>query len=385
MKKFLPGIVLLLSACGGEPAPVCEGDTEGIGQWQNTEIPADWGTFDGASDGKQLLMMRFGCSACSRATLDFDPLNWTIPDEQSNIGISLRVSHVATPQFVFGQGGMSAASNRYYRLDGHAVLLDRAVGLWSPFVPPSSYHLRGGSFLFWTGKEFGVWGGYGPVDADKDVQRLALDPDARYLTHYDGLLFDPVTHNWREIPPVRGVFEQGKDETRPSVAATVTASGLFVWGTNPERTGNWGAIFDFGEMRWIELDARASVPPLRMNHQLLTVGDEVFLFGGQSGSGDPSRRLFRYSLESNRWGEVEVPSWADPINGTVVDGKLVFLGRCSSGARFDPARGTWELLKGEGGPPSRGTLHGVGRFLAVTGVYTGESEAEKVWVLDLGD
>lgn len=367
-----------------EPALSCEAATLGVGSWDQIGIPSPmWQSDPSMSDGTQLLMINGKCASCARTTLDLDSLHWETVSGPSTMGFDLSVDYVATRGYVFGQGGVSWSNDGWTRLDGRALLLDRATGSWSIFSPTASYHLRGRTRLFWADGEFGVWGGYGPVDPSKNAQELALDSNARYLTHFDGLLFDPVTREWRVIPPAREPFEQGKDETAPSVAATWTSDGLFVWGMNPERTGNWGAIFDIETMQWSELGGEGELPPLRVDHKLLTVGDEVFLFGGKTLGGEKSRRLFRYGLGTKTWDEVEVPPWADPIHGAVVDGKLVFLGRCTSGARFDPATGFWDALSSAGGPPSEGVLHSAGSFLTVTDTYYGESETNEVWILDL--
>lgn len=254
-------------------------------------------------------------------------------------------------------------------------LFTRSRALWSSHPTPEdlkpyfrTVHAAGDQFL--------LWGGYEELDPD-DIP--TVNRDDRFVYHFDGTLFDPITLEWRAIPAAREDAQYLWGDGGPSLASIWTSSGLFVWG-NPERTGNWGAIFDV--MQWTELGASGELPPLRIDHQLLTAGGDVYLFGGKSAQGERSRRLFRYQLGARVWTEIEVPRWADPRTGAVVDEKLVFLGECESGARYDPATDTWDALAG-GGPPSLGVPRAAGSFLTVTDTFYGETESNEVWILDL--
>jgi hypothetical protein len=93
--------------------------------------------------------------------------------------------------------------------------------------------------------------------------------------------------------------------------------------------------------------------------------------------------MWRYSLSAHTWNEVAVPKWADPMNGTVVEDRLAFVGRCTGGDLYDPATESWTPLAVEGAPPSTGVPRGAGSFLTVTDTYVGESETNAVWMLDL--
>ncbi len=358
----------------------CGSPVQVSGVWSSVEVDPSLSTSHTfASDGENLLALEQRCLACQASLLDSE-LHWK---SQSNEGsIDMVVGFVASSAFVFGQGGVSWTEGGITRLDGRALLLDRSAGVWSVHDHPPDFHLRDRAQLFSTAELFGVWGGFGPADLSKTPAQLAADPSSVFLTHYDGLLFEPLTAQWWSIPPARAAVERLRSDPGPSLASIWTSSGLFVWGTNPERDGNWGALFDVDSLQWTELDASGALPPVCTEHQLLTVGGDVYLFGGKSADGEKSRRVFRYQLEEGVWSEVQVPRWADPRTGAVVDGKLVFLGECDNGARYDPATDSWDALAG-GGPPSLGAPRSAGSFLTVTDTFYGEIESNEVWILDL--
>ena len=119
---------------------------------------------------------------------------------------------------------------------------------------------------------------------------------------------------------------------------------------------------------------------------MLSLGDDVYvLAGGTPGNDSVWRRLWKYSVVDRSWEEIDVPTWADPLLGAVVNGRLAFTGRCQGGDLYDPATGTWKPLSAEGGPPSSGIPRGAGSFLTITDTYSGEQETNQVWLLDLHD
>jgi len=255
-----------------------------------------------------------------------------------------------------------------------SMLLERCSDSWLVDSPPIEFRERRAAHSLAADNEFIVWGG-----SSTEIE------GAMSVAYFDGATYAPKTAQWRMIPSVMGDVSYSL-ENAPSSSTVWTASGLFVWGTLPDRSVPWGAILDIDSMQWTSLRTEGSdVPPVLVDAYLLTVGGDVFLHGGRSsGSEDRSRRMWRYSLSQELWKEVTVPDWADPAYpGAVVDEKLVFLGRCKSGARYDPKADTWHALTTEGGPPSMGRLWGVGDFLAVTDTYYGETETDEVWLLDL--
>jgi len=354
-------LMWLSIACGStkEPPLVCEAAAEGVGDWRVAAIPSPLDYSDIATgDLTDLLCVDGECTRCTVGQLDPLTAEWTL--RSADLAFTkLRSFATASPRFV---------------LNGRA-LFNRDEGTWLEVEIPEE--MRVSATSHWTGREFLMWGGSRTASGT-----IRLEPGTNMIGYYDGSLLNPETLEWRAIPAAREDAQYLWGDGGPSLASIWTSSGLFVWGTNPERTGNWGAIFDVESMQWTELGASGELPPLRIDHQLLTAGGDVYLFGGKSAQGERSRRLFRYQLGARVWTEIEVPRWADPRTGAVVDGKLVFLGECESGARYDPATDTWDALAG-GGPPSLGVPRAAGSFLTVTDTFYGETESNEVWILDL--
>ncbi len=354
-------LLWLIAACGrtNEPVLQCEAAPEGQGDWSVVDVPSPLDhSDDAASDLTTLLYVDAECTRCVVGQLDPLAAEWT-----------LRSADLA-----FMKGRSFAAASVGYIFTGRA-LFNRNQGTWIEIEVP--VEMRVSRTSYWTGREFIMWGG-----SQTATGTIRLEPDTSMVAYYDGALLDPEALEWRAVPPARPQAQYLWREGGPSLASIWTSSGLFVWGTNPERDGNWGAIFDVDSLQWTELDASGALPPVRTEHQLLTVAGDVYLFGGKSADGETSRRVFRYQLEEGVWSEVQVPRWADPRTGAVVDGKLVFLGECDNGARYDPATDSWDALAG-GGPPSLGVPRAAGSFLTVTDTFYGEIESNEVWVLDL--
>lgn len=350
-------------SCGGasETSLDCEVMSETVGAWKRVEIPrplVDSGM--PVSDGAQLIYIDGTCRECAIAELDAEQVQWTV--SIFNLEFEKKHSYVGvSPRYILTTN----------------ALFDRELGLWFEVNRPDELHSSAVSH--WTGSEFLKWGG--SYTASGTYQ---LETDTEMVAYYDGSLFNPETREWRALPPAREDvhFPWNWGHGGPSLNSVFTSHGLFVWGTNPERSGNWGAIFDVDAMQWTELETSKDLPPLRTEHQLLTVGDDVYLFGGKTSDGERSRRIFRYDTKTKVWTEIDVPSWADPRTGAVVDDKLVFLGQCENGARYDPVTDTWDALAGNG-PPSLGVPRAAGSFLTVTDTNYGEIESEEVWILDL--
>lgn len=383
-RPFVLG-ALTIGCNGSQEAPLqCEIPGDAIGAWRNTPLPEPLEDVDSfVSDGTNLTIVQRLCffpSSCGVvAELDSSDLAWKTFSTKT-VEELVDDQFVGSSEYIFNVGNFSRSAEGVPQLGGPSFLLERSSYEWRTLDKPPGYLPRSGSAGFWTGSAFGIWGGRAEREPDSSP---TVEQDTPMVYRYDGALFDPKSLEWTRIPSARDDAAYPWGDGSQFLSSAFTSRGLFVWGTNPERTSNWGAIFDVEAMQWTELDGRGEEPPLRFDHRLLTVGDEVFLFGGKTASGENSRRLFRYGLGTKVWREVEVPSWADPVNGTVVDGRLVFLGRCTSGARFDPVTGEWDALSVANAPPSQGRLHGIGGFLAVTNAHYDHAEANEVWILDL--
>lgn len=370
-----------LLACSGEKETTlqCSDVDVGAGTWSYVELPGEDAFIPGKkglSDGRDFILLDSYCYTCSLWVLEPHEAVWSSTSFVRETFLSHPGLRAISEAFVFDLGWRESPPLPTVRT---VELIDRATLKWSSYEAPSALK-KYFTHVHAAGEQFIIWGGSEEVSPDSIP---TVDADDPMVYHYDGALFDPRLLEWTEIPPAREPGHYLWGDGGPSPASLWTEAGLFVWGMTPDRRGTWGAIFDVDAMAWRELEVDNVLPPLRIEAKLLTVGLSVYLYGGMTPSGEPSRRLFRYDLNEGVWTELEVPVWADPMQGAVVDEKLVFLGRCASGARFDPKTGRWDELAAKGRPPSQGFLQGAGSFLTVIDVYVGESETDAVWFLDL--
>jgi hypothetical protein len=378
LKLLLASASLLAASCGegSEGAALaCREPVAPVGEWKRLLIPETFYESDPVVRDSESLVLMHGTVL---AELDFDALTWSLLETESSVEAIDNVV-LASRDYIFSPGILSVGEDGVPRLGGPSALLKRGTREWTVVDKPASFVSRSAQ-SFSTGRAFGIWGGavrVVPSDA------LGVEPDTEMAFLYEGLLLDPETLEWTEIPPAREPGHYLWGDGGPSPASLWTEAGLFVWGMTPDRRGNWGAIFDVDTMAWRELEVDNVLPPLRIEAKLLTVGSSVYLYGGMTPSGEPSRRLFRYALSEDVWTELEVPAWADPSHGAVVDEKLVFLGRCASGARFDPRTGRWDELGWRGRPPSFSGLWAAGSALIALNVHIGHALSEHVWFLDL--
>lgn len=330
------------------------------------------------SSGEVVKIGSGGCSFCSISTLSLAEMTWEVLSTPADASQGHGV-YAASEQHTLDAFGLEVVDG--WRVESRtAILVDHEAGTWSIEDPPDDYR-SGGIYarMHWTGSEFLIFGGRAAIPRDSPS-------DLEVAHYYDGILFDPVGRIWRRMEAARPDDLVARGDGGPSVASVWTSAGLFVWGTSAERTEAWGAIFDVETMTWEQLEVGEDAPPVLETHQLQVVGDDVYLHGGRPArteAGTFSRRMWRYSLSARTWSEVTVPEWADPMNGTVVDEKLAFVGRCAGGDLYDPATESWSPLAVEGAPPSTGVPRGAGSFLTVTDTYYDETETNAVWVLDL--
>ncbi len=68
-------------------------------------------------------------------------------------------------------------------------------------------------------------------------------------------------------------------------------SDLYVFGNEPERMLHMNELFRFSikELKWEKLDAsrvKGSPPSSRSAHRMVSVGSDLYVFGGYTGTGD---------------------------------------------------------------------------------------------------
>lgn len=395
IRAVVPLVVAALSSgtgCSPKPSLVCDEGTEPAGSWTMVPLP----TVDGNSGPRsivgpvlatqaELLLVEEPCAGCVVAALQPSETAWDVTDVNGSLLVTNSLAG-AGAAFVLLHGGYDGSQTGPLVPVSSSSLLDRTAGTWTTMAAPDlQTHLY--STIHWTGEEFLLFGG---VESHSDSPKTT--DETEFTSQYDGLFFDPEVGQWRELPPAREPAEHvyGINPPGGQTAAAWTNRGLFVWGLTPDQSGTWGRLFDANEEVWRDVSLDSGPVRLR-GHRLLTVGDDVFVHGGTL-LGDPpaesQRRMWRYSLSDDTWEEIDVPSFADPFKGTVVGGKLAFIGHCAAGSLFDPAANEWQVLSSAGAPPpSDGVPLGVGDFLTVSGAYYADSEEEipAVFVLDLSE
>lgn len=372
-------VARLALGCSNEPALVCESaPEEKVGEWSVRDGPTYEHYALGerpisgmyGSDGSELVLLQQDCFECELVFFGGKSQAW----------VSMNAERTS-PLVVYSYISVSEGHIVSLAEGNGLALLNRSSLSWTQIERPTDIPDR--QTKGWTGQEFAYWGAAKNLSGSQQ-----LTPETPYRRYYDGVFLNPETLEWTLIPPLREPYEFPYGEGGPTIVSVWTRKGLFVWGTNPERTANFGAIFDRASMKWTELKGDGDLPPLREGFrlQLLATSDAVYLFSGnEPGEEEPSRRIFEYSLDAGTWREVAVPEWVDPMRGTVLDEKLVFMGGCAGGARFDPKTETWVALAKDGPPPTQGSLLGFGNSLAVIGAEDHPVVSGRVWILDLGE
>ena len=235
---------------------------------------------------------------------------------------------VATGREVIIWGGL----NRDEKL-GDGKKYDLKTSSWSDMAsqnapdPRACCGLKGG---IWTGRYFGVWGGFlrgSPVQG--------------------GSWYDPVLNYWIRITDV-GQPEAGK-------ALEWTGSQLLVWGgTNSQgEVSNHGGRYrpstSFNANTWVPIST-ASSPVDTMSVGSAWTGREMIVWGGRDGLG--SDKGYRYDPISDSWSAMSQVGAPEARYGHTVQwtGKyfVVWGGKSQSnssylktGGRYEPTTDTW--------------------------------------------
>jgi hypothetical protein len=267
---------------------------------------------------------------------------------------------VWTGQQMLVWGGSSGTQNQDYRSDGAAY--DPAANSWS-LLPAAPLSGRTAMAAVWTGHDMFIWGGF------TDDSRGSFHADG------DGALYNPSTHQWRELPPA---------PLSPRVNATAvwTGSEVVVIGGEPAVESIRGgantdaAAYDPATNTWRPL------PPPPTGHSrtiksivAIAAGHSVYAWlawdhlslhapvGGSRSSGETlGRDLDRYDTSTGRWTQVhakgDVPTG---VNSPVWTGSEIIMPpafQCplscpaqfgTFGWRFNPRTNTWtDIARGPG-------------------------------------
>ncbi len=321
-----------------------------------------------ATDGDEILALDSACTYCSLYVLDAASGTWQEESVFMHDKLLESGSALASPQFLYAD--FTAAGEHVSHNEHISLLYDREESSWSIIESPEGPDPRHYDFRHQSDTAFLFWG-----DTDYDERRDHYS-DSPGVRHYDGILLDATTGQWRDIPPARESDEFGGEtgSRNPWVESVWTTAGLFVWGSDREHNEKWGAIFDVETMTWEHLEVDEDAPPHAS--ELFSIGDDVFLTS--------ARAMWRFSLSQRTWTEVDVPQWADPRYGTVIRDSLAFTGRCLGGELYHPKSDTWKPLAIDGVRFNYGVPRAAGDFLTVTN-ENDHHDSSKLWILDLSD
>jgi len=229
-------------------------------------------------------------------------------------------------------------------------LYDPATDTWSPTsTGPNVPSPRIGHTAIWTGLEMIVWGGDGDSGG-------SFSSGGRY---------NPTTNAWTSTRTSQAPSGRGQH------SAVWTGTEMIVWGGSGDQgVFNSGGRYAPSTNSWIATAIPTTGEPTpRTHHSAVWTGSEMIIWGGQledegaTGSGgrytpatnswtptttggSPSGRFYHTAV----WTGTEMIVWGGASGGT---SSLL-----NTGARFNPADGTWHATAKTGsGVPSPRTLH----------------------------
>jgi hypothetical protein len=210
--------------------------------------------------------------------------------------------------------------------DDGGFAFDARTRTWSE-LPPSPLGGRSDPAFAWTGRELLVWGGW--------------DGGFRTPPYFDdGAAFDPVTANWRMLPPApidaRSAFSVWNGEE------------MIVWGST-ERTSRRldGAAYDPITNAWRSI---ADGPIDITDGSAVWTGDEMIVFGaaldGNNHADTQTAVAAAYDPEADTWRELP-PSELSPqaMTASWLDGEMIAWDYDQASAAYDPAADVWRPLE----------------------------------------
>lgn len=406
-RSSVVGVALLCAAaCNqGEPAPPVPGipvncdayDGLRIGSWRGVPYP-EGVLIDsaGVTENEFFLLGGDYCFYCQENWLPTGADEW-ISRPLDDAAVRSQISD-ATPSHVVATDdyiGTSEISNwdRDLVLANKFIFLERSEDTWEVFDPPSEYGVRWHTSLYWTGREFLLWGGF-------RSETYPPEEDTPVLDCTDGALFDPEARSWRVTSAARTAadFPYAEIEAHAHLSSVWTPEGLLVWGATGEDDTPLLARYEIDEDSWEMLDASDGPSP-RLLPQLVYGDGHVYVLSGEVpdvGEGrEPLWDLWRLDLDTLNWEQIEVPAFVDLYDDSRgalaptaawVDGRLMVAGPvCVGVSIYDPATDSWVRSTVQGAPPASGTARSVAGELYLNAVsYSLSTPTETVWIFDPG-
>ena len=253
---------------------------------------------------------------------DIHAASWTqVPIEQPGARFGTAVAIDAAGEGVYLFGGQQA--DTFYN---DTWRYDLALDVWQPLdlgegvAPSPRYGLGGvvddtGRFIVSHGFTFegrfddtwafdltaGGWSDISPPEDARPMQRClheqVWDAEVGLMLLYAGCssgfgpcpqgdtwTLDPVLGSWTEVSPATGPDARSNPALTqaPARSATLLVGGLTAAGYAGDA---WLGTLADGTFAWAAVQPRGQTPSPRASHDMATLGDRVFLFGGTSDVG----------------------------------------------------------------------------------------------------
>jgi hypothetical protein len=253
-------------------------------------------------------------------------------------------------------GGNTGGRRQPYRSDGAAY--DPAANTWS-MLPAAPLSARTEMASVWTGHDMFIWGGY------------YSNSHGGFREDRDGALYNPSTHQWRQLPPA---------PLSPRVGATAlwTGSEVVLIGGEPavaphHETFTDAAAYNPTTNTWRPLPAAPTAHHFRVVSVVaIAAGHSIYAWltwdhviqsapvgSGRSGHERLGVDVDRYDASTGRWTQVHAngdvptgvysPVWTGseivmPAAQLCSVGVICPVSDGTLGYRFDPRRNTWTAI-----------------------------------------
>lgn len=241
---------------------------------------------------------------------------------------------------------------------GDGAMYDPTLDQWSSITPTNAPGARTGFAVgstYWTGQELFVWGGVRYVDGGSSTQTI----------YGDGALYNPVTNSWRAVSNTSAPTARHDILAvwSPELGQMVLWSG---YDANPPYRNEGFKYSPSGNGTWATT-SNANSPGGRQNAMCVWTGAEMIVWGGFTswgGVGGLSNAGGRFNPQSNTWAAMSTTNAPSPRRFSYVawTGSEMFVwggnsgsGGPGDGALYNPTTDSWRTISSVGAPEAGGS------------------------------